>query len=166
METPGTLSGVRTAGLAVATDELPATTTRRVEFVDLTEAVARWVEGSGVSSGLVHVQSLHTTTGVILNEHEPRLLEDFRRQLERWAPRAAPWRHNDLAARPEAPPDERPNADAHLRALLLGSSQCLGLTAGRLHLGRWQRLFLVELDGPRRRRVGLHAIGAGEECAR
>ena len=87
------------------------------------------------------------------------LLEDFRRLLEDWAPVRANYRHNDLDARTAVPRGERPNADAHARALLLGSSECLGVLDGQLQLGRWQRLFLVELDGPRLRTVSLTVLG-------
>ena len=144
-------------GLSV--EQVPVQTRARVEFLDLTDTVAQAVRRSGVGWGLAHVQSRHTTTGIVVNENEPLLLEDFRRLLEEWAPARACYRHNDLDARTAVPRGERPNADAHARALLLGSSECLGVLDGRLQLGRWQRLFLVELDGPRLRTVSLTVLG-------
>jgi len=154
-------AGSRGGELCVAVEQIGVQTHRRVELVDVTDAVARWTRASGVDRGLVHVQSQHTTTGVVLNENEPGLLDDVERALERWAPRHAGYRHDDLASRPGVPPDERPNGDSHLRALLLGSALSLGVAGGELRLGRWQRLFLVELDGPQLRSVGLHALGCG-----
>ena len=151
--------------LAIAVEQIQVQTHRRVEFVDLTDAVARPVAARGIRWGLVHVQSRHTTTGIVLNENEPGLIQDLQRSLERWAPRGAGYRHDDLAARPGVPPDERPNGDAHARAVLLGSTLCLGVVAGELQLGRWQRLFLVELDGPRQRSVALHMLGCAGEPA-
>ena len=77
-----------------------------LQFIDLTELVAERVRKSGVAEGLVTVQSRHTTAGVVVNENEPRLLEDLMDLLERWAPRGARYRHNDLPERAgPLPPD-------------------------------------------------------------
>jgi secondary thiamine-phosphate synthase enzyme len=151
----GPLSG----GLIVGGEPITLRSRSRLEFIDITDAVTEAVGRCGVGRGLVHVQSRHTTTGVVVNENEPLLLEDFRRLLEEWAPRRAAYRHNDLGARESVPPGERPNADAHARALLLGHSETLEVAEGRLQLGRWQRLFLVELDGPRLRTVSVLVLG-------
>jgi secondary thiamine-phosphate synthase enzyme len=130
-----------------------------VQLVDLTEIVAERVRRSGVAEGTVLVQSRHTTAAVVVNENEPLLLEDFQDLLERWAPAGARYRHNDLRARVAPPPDERPNGHAHARALLLGVSVCLNVTDGRVDLGDWQSVFLVELDGPRKRSVSVQVQG-------
>jgi secondary thiamine-phosphate synthase enzyme len=108
---------------------------------------------------MVNVQSLHTTAAVVVNENEPLLLEDVEAALERWAPRKARYRHNDLGARREPPPGERPNGHAHARAWLLPTSVCLNVSAGEIDLGAWQSVFLVELDGPRRRSVSIQVLG-------
>ena len=60
-------------------------------------------------------------------------------------------------------PDERSNGHSHCRALLLGATACLNVADTRLQLGRWQRVFLVELDGPRTREISVLVVG---ECAR
>jgi len=141
-------------------DRLVLETRSRVEFVDLTDAVAERVARSRVKRGMVVVQSHHTTTGVVVNENEPRLLADFRRLLEAWAPDGDRYRHDDIHLRPGVPPGERPNGAAHARALLLGSSVTLCVAGGVPVLGRWQRILFVELDGPRRRAVSVHVLGA------
>ena len=105
------------------------------------------------------MQSRHTTTAVIVNENEPLLIEDAKRMLERLAPRNALYGHNELHRRRDAAPDESRNGDAHCRALLLGSSETLAVVGGALQLGRWQRVLLVELDGPRPRTVSVVVIG-------
>ena len=150
------------AGLHLCRDLVDLRTEEPLQFIDLTELVAERVRRSGVAEGLVTVQSRHTTAGVVVNENEPRLLEDLKDLLERWAPRGARYRHNDLEARagPLAP-DETPNGHAHARALLLGTSVCLNVAAGAIDLGGWQRVFLVELDGPRRRTVSVRVLGVG-----
>ncbi len=158
---PSLAEGPQPGGLIVGSEPITLRSRRRLEFIDITEEVGEAVRRCGVGRGLVHVQSRHTTTGIVVNENEPLLLEDFRRLLEDWAPRRAAYRHNDLDARESVPPGERPNADAHARALLLGHSETLEVAEGRLSLGRWQRVFLVELDGPRLRTVSVLVLGRG-----
>jgi secondary thiamine-phosphate synthase enzyme len=130
-----------------------------IEFVDLTDAVADVVCRSGVRQGLVCVQTLHTTTAVVVNEAEPGLLRDMVELLEQLAPAGRSYRHDDLARRPGVPPDEPANGEAHCRAMLLSASQTLAIQDGRVLLGRWQRIFLVELDGGRPRNVSVTVFG-------
>ena len=135
-------------------------TRQPTEFVDLTDPLERLVANAGLRFGIVNVQTLHTTTGVVVNEHEPLLLSDFRVLLDATAPNDGRYRHDDMTARRVNVVDrERPNGHAHCRALLLPSSLCLNVTSGRLLLGRWQRVFLVELDGPRERQVSVLLFG-------
>ena len=147
------------AAVRICRDLVRLRTERPLQFVDLTELVEERVRRSGVREGMVTVQSRHTTAAVLVNENEPRLLQDFEDLLGRWAPADAPYRHNDLEAREGAPADERPNGHAHARALLLGASVCLNVAKGRLDLGEWQSVFLVELDGPRARTLSVQVLG-------
>lgn len=136
--------------------------TSPTEFIDLTEQVEALLSDAGLRTGLVQVQSLHTTAAIVVNEHEPLLLADFAALLSSAAPRDADYRHDDMRARTvNLAPGERANGHAHCRALLLGSSASLNVSGGRLCLGRWQRLFLVELDGPRAREVSVLVMGEG-----
>jgi secondary thiamine-phosphate synthase enzyme len=136
-------------------------TERAMEFIDLTDRVAALVAGTGVRAGLVNIQSLHTTTAIVVNEHEPLLLDDFDALLTRTAPRDARYRHDDMDVRTvNLAPGERPNGHAHCRALLLPTSALLNIADGRVQLGRWQRIFLVELDGPRAREVSVLVFGS------
>jgi secondary thiamine-phosphate synthase enzyme len=133
-------------------------TTRHKEFIDITDEVR--AAAASLHTGIVNVQSLHTTTGIVLNEHEPLLLDDFLTLLERAAPASAGYTHDDLSIRTvNLTPDERVNGHAHCRALLVGPSVCLNVVGGRLELGRWQRIFLAEFDGPRVRDVSVLALG-------
>jgi secondary thiamine-phosphate synthase enzyme len=130
------------------------------EFIDLTDRLERLVADAGICSGIVNVQTLHTTTAIVVNEHEPLLLTDFHALLEAAAPAGRRYRHDDIAARTVNLTDaERPNGHAHCRALLLPASACLNVVSGRLLLGRWQRVFFVELDGPRERKVSVFVLG-------
>ena len=130
------------------------------EFIDLTDRLESLVAEAGLSFGIVNIQTLHTTTGVVVNEHEPQLLSDFYALLEATAPNDGRYRHDDMTSRTVNVNDrERPNGHAHCRALFLPSSLCLNVTRGRLLLGRWQRVFFVELDGPRERDVSVLVFG-------
>ena len=139
---------------------LRLTTTRPTEFIDLTEQLQRLVADAGLRFGILNVQSLHTTTAIIVNEHEPLLLTDFQALLEGAAPDDGRYGHDDTSVRTVNVIDaERPNGHAHCRALLLPPSACLNVAGGRVLLGRWQRVFLVELDGPRDREVSVLVFG-------
>lgn len=136
-------------------------TRHATEFVDLTDRIASLVADSGIRDGLVNVQTLHTTTAIVVNEHEPLLLLDFAELFARTAPQAGIYRHDDAAVRTvNLAPGERPNGHAHCRALMLGTSALLNLAGGCLQLGRWQRVFFVELDGGRSREVSVMVLGA------
>lgn len=135
------------------------TTTQPTEFVDLTDRLERLVADAGFRFGILNVQTLHTTTAVVVNEHEPLLLVDFQRILEATAPDHAGYRHDDRAARTvNRTAAERANGHAHCRALFLPTSVCLNVNDGRLVLGRWQRVFFVELDGPQEREVSAQLV--------
>ena len=83
----------------VAHEEIEIVTSRPFELVDLTSRVAEFVRRAGLAAGLVSVQTLHTTTAVVLNEHEPLLWADVEERLGRFAPAKARWRHDDLRLR-------------------------------------------------------------------
>jgi secondary thiamine-phosphate synthase enzyme len=145
----------------VASDRVELRTENPQQIIDVTELVEERVRRSQVSDGIVCVQSLHTTAAIVVNENEPRLLGDFGRLLEHLAPASAHYEHDDLEARwPRPAPDERQNGHAHCRALLLGGSLTLNVAGGRIDLGGWQRVFLVELDGPRPRTLSIQILGA------
>jgi secondary thiamine-phosphate synthase enzyme len=135
-------------------------TSRPTEFLDITDFVTAVVEEARLWVGLVNVQTRHTTTAIVVNEHEPLLLEDFAGLLDLIAPAAWSYSHDDATRRQvNLTPDERVNGHSHCRALFLPSSACLNVADGALQLGRWQRIFLVELDGPREREISVLVSG-------
>jgi secondary thiamine-phosphate synthase enzyme len=125
---------------------------------DVTPAIRALLAQCGMWSGFVTVTTRHTTTALTINENEARLLEDLQRFLGELAPPGRGYRHDDLQLR-ECPPDEPRNAHAHLLAMLLGSSEVLPLVDGKLDLGTWQSLLLVELDGPHARTISIQICG-------
>jgi secondary thiamine-phosphate synthase enzyme len=135
-------------------------TRNATEFIDITQAVERIVAEAGIRFGLVNIQTLHTTTAIVVNEHEPLLLADFETMLGRIAPVGISYRHDASEERTEnVTPNERVNGHAHCRALVLAPSASLNIVNGRILLGRWQRIFLAELDGPRERSVSVIVLG-------
>ena len=154
------LSPAREAVYACWSETLDLHTTTAPEFVDLTEHVEGVVARSGVADGAALIFSRHTTAAIVINELEPLLLEDMASFLERIAPRAAGYRHNDFSVRTvNMTADESPNGHAHCLQLLLGASQTVPIAGGRMALGQWQRIFLVELDHARPRQVVVQASG-------
>ena len=130
------------------------------EFIDITDEVLAAVEASEVREGSVTVFSRHTTAAVKINENEPLLLEDMARFLERAAPREADYRHNDFVIRTvNMTEDECPNGHSHCQHLLLSASETIPISEGVALLGRWQRVFLIELDRPRLRQVVIQVSG-------
>lgn len=141
--------------LRVHADTFLVETGERIEVVDLTDRVMRMVRAASIREGLVHLFSTHTTCTLCVNEFQKALAADFRTFLEQIVARDAGWRHND----PAHSDCDRMNADAHLRALLLGHSVSLQLSGGEAVLGQWQRILLAELDGPRTRTLRLQVMG-------
>jgi octaprenyl-diphosphate synthase len=133
--------------------------THPTEFIDLTDRIRAEVRRSGLSTGRVHLQSLHTTLGLAVNENEPLLLHDFQGLLERLAPGDATYEHDDFSRRIDVATDEPVNGHAHCRQLLLTGFATVLVEDGELVLGRWQSLFAVELDGPRERQLAMQLDG-------
>ena len=135
-------------------------TTEPIQFVDVTDDVARAVRSTGVQNGIVTIVSRHTTMAVRIQEAEPLLLEDLLSFLRRLAPANVHYQHNDFRVRTHhMHPDESPNGHSHCQQLLLGASESVPIVNGRLTFGPWQRLFLVELDHGRDREVVVHLVG-------
>ena len=141
--------------LSIHAETVTIETTDRVELVDVTERLAALVHDSAVAEGLVSVWSMHTTCAVFINENQAALHADIKQFLEQTVSRHGSWMHND----PEHSDCDRNNADAHLRAMLLGHSMTLQVAGGELVLGQWQRVLVAELDGPRTRTVRVHVQG-------
>ena len=131
-----------------------------VEFVDITPALARVVEGIGLRDGVLTVYTRHTTTGLLINEHEPLLLSDLQAMFERLVPEDRPFAHDDFERRTvNLTPGERRNGWAHCRAALLRTSESIPVAEAQLSLGRWQRVMLIEFDGGQRREIGVTLQG-------
>jgi secondary thiamine-phosphate synthase enzyme len=155
----GTRTAARTAAVVqLALDTILYRTRERLELINITRDVNELVRRHGMKAGLVIVQTLHTTTSVFINEFQQALLDDMKTFLERIVGRFDYWRHND----PRVSECDRKNADAHLRAMMLGHTLSLPVRNGALALGGWQSVILAELDGPRERTVQVQLLGMQE----
>jgi secondary thiamine-phosphate synthase enzyme len=123
--------------------ELRIKTRTKREVIDVTREVAAAVAESGAAEGLCHVYVAHATAAIVINENDdPNVCVDLLDALDRLVP-AGIWRHDRVDG----------NAAAHIQAAMLGPSETIPVRQGRLVLGTWQAIMLVELDGPRDRRI-------------
>jgi secondary thiamine-phosphate synthase enzyme len=134
-----------------AREELWFETPNRRDYINITDRVQDFVSRSGIHEGLCLVNPMHITAAVYVNDDESGLIRDIDDFLERLAPHepVSGYRHNV----------GEDNADAHLKRQLLAHQVVLAITDGRLDLGPWEQVFYAELDGRRRKRVLLKAIG-------
>jgi secondary thiamine-phosphate synthase enzyme len=142
-------------GLVVRADTLTIQTDQRVELTDVTDRIQALTRESGVREGIVSLWSMHTTFAVFMNESQQALHSDIKRLLEMMVARDGDWMHND----PNHSDCDRLNADAHLRAMLLGHSLTLQVSDCGMILGQWQRVLVAELDGPRARTLRVQIMG-------
>jgi secondary thiamine-phosphate synthase enzyme len=138
--------------MAAHTHYLWFETRRRQEIVDITDQVEQQVTASRIQEGYALVSAMHISASVFVNDHESGLWHDILAWLEGTI---APWepgryRHNETG---------EDNAAAHLRSMTIGHEVIVPVTAGRLDLGPWQRVFYGEWDGQRRKRVVIKILG-------
>ena len=129
------------------TKEIRVKTTTRNELVDITLPVEGVVEESGVSEGICVLAVPHTTAAVTVNENaDPSVKADIIAKLNKLVPAGDRYRHLEG------------NADAHIKATIVGPSETLLVKGGRLSLGTWQGVFFCEFDGPRTRSVVIRVL--------
>lgn len=131
-------------------EELWFETKTRRAYLNITPQVEAAVQKSGISEGLVLINSMHITSSVYINDDESGLLDDYEEFLERLAPQQGRYRHNNTG---------EDNGDAHIKRQLMGREVVVALTGGRLDFGPWEQIFYGEFDGRRRKRVLIKIIG-------
>ena len=121
-------------------------TSARTEMVDVTDLVERELAETGISEGMITLYVPHTTAAITINEGaDPAVKADVLMMLNRIVPWEADYKHQEG------------NSPAHVKASLVGPSETVLVTKGRLVLGTWQRIFFCEFDGPRNRQILLQA---------
>ena len=129
---------------------LSVSTKDRFQLIDVTESVEKIVSESNVENGLCLVHASHATAAVVCNENENGLIHDILRRVRELFPPSAGYLHDRIDN----------NASSHIASSLIGASRMFPIENGRLVRGTWQNIFLLELDGPRSRRLlSVHIIG-------
>lgn len=122
------------------------------EIIDITDQVSKMVEESKIESGTVIVFVVGSTAAITTIEYEPGLQKDFPEMLSRLAPKDVEYAHDNTW--------HDGNGHSHVRASLIGPSLAIPIIEGRLTLGTWQQIVLVEMDTrPRERKIVLQVIG-------
>lgn len=128
--------------------EIKVSTSKREEFVDITDQIHRVCTEMHWRDGIVFAHCAHTTAGLTVNEAaDPSVCRDILAHLGHHVPRMGAYEHAEG------------NSDAHIKASLMGCGQQVGVVRGRLALGTWQGIFFTEFDGPRQRQVWLQWMG-------
>ncbi len=135
-------------------------TTATLDFIDITEKIKRKLKEAKVKNGVINIQSLHTTMAIIVNEAEPLLITDMKKLLEKLAPRTYKYAHDNFEIRTVNMCDgECANGHSHSKAIHLPTSVILNVLKNNLQLGTWQRIFAIELDRSRPRKIALQIMG-------
>ena len=136
--------------MKTATEYLWFNTSRKRDYINITQKVADVVARSGIKEGMVLVSAMHITAGVYVNDAEEGLIADIDEWLERLAPFQEDYRHHRTG---------ESNGDAHLKSILVHHEVIVPVTGGTLDLGPWQQVYYAEFDGRRRKRVVVKAMG-------
>ncbi|MFC1477618.1 secondary thiamine-phosphate synthase enzyme YjbQ [candidate division KSB1 bacterium] len=136
------------------TEYLVFDTTKRIEFLNITDKVSELVRQSGVQEGLALVNPMHITAAVYVNDAESGIIHDYQEMLKRLVPvhpeKGEDYRHNRTG---------EDNAYAHMWRQLMAHQVVLAITNGSLDLGTWEQVYYAEFDGRRRKRVLVKIIG-------
>ncbi len=131
------------------TEELSISTNGKTEVIDITDMVLKAIQKHNPINGILALNLRHTTCAITINEAEPNLMRDIKEKLLDLVPENKSYYHNRIDT----------NAHAHLRTVLFGDSKVIPIINGKLSLGTWQRILLIESDGPRIRHLTITFVG-------
>jgi len=135
-------------------------TSKAPNFIDTTSELENFLEETQIKNGIMNVQIMHTSAALILNENEPLLIEDFKKNIEKIASSAEDYNHDDFDRRTvNMCNNECRNGHAHCKAIYFLPNITLNIIDKKLQLGQWQRVFLVELDRARQRKIQIQILG-------
>ena len=134
------------------------------EFKDLTDEVKKFVKKVKIKNGNVLVYSTHTTLAICINEKEKGIVSDFKKLMGKLIPKNDYYQHNDLSVRTEnlvcqSAASDCLNGHSHCSHLLMRNSETIPIEKGKTLLGIWQRIFAIELDCGRKRKLIFQVIG-------
>ena len=126
--------------------ELIIKTNKREELIDITNLINEKINED--DNGIIHLFVAHTTAGITINENaDANLPKDISNFLNKLVAKGI-WMHDKIDG----------NADAHIKASLIGNSVSIPIKNGKMELGQWQNIFLCEFDGPRKRKILLNFL--------
>jgi secondary thiamine-phosphate synthase enzyme len=138
--------------VSVHSAELRISTEGSADVADITAAVHRVVDDAGIAEGQASAFVRGSTAAITTMEYEPGGVRDLQEMLERLIPTSGDYEHNRL--------NHDTNSHAHQRASVIGPSETVPVIDGRLALGTWQQLVLVDFDDrPRERTVVVQVLG-------
>lgn len=132
------------------TEYLWFNTSRKREYINITNKVEDAVKKSGIKEGMVLISAMHITAAIYVNDAESGLIQDIEEWLQKLAPEGPDYHHHNTG---------EVNGDAHLKSLLLHHQVICPITNGKLDLGPWQQIYYAEFDGKRRKRVVIKVMG-------
>lgn len=134
------------------TEYLTFRTSKKREYINITDEIERCVAKSGIKEGLCLVNAMHITASVYINDAESGLIQDFDDFLESLAPHEpiSRYRHNRTG---------EDNGDAHIKRTIMGREVVVAVTNGKLDFGPWEQIYYGEFDGQRPKRVLVKIIG-------
>ncbi len=135
--------------MKILNDSFSVTTNKKNELVDITDKIESLVEKAGISDGSVVVFSPHTTAAITINENaDPDVVHDVLLMLSELVPHSNKgYQHSEG------------NSDAHVKSSLVGCSETVLISSGKMKLGTWQGIYFCEFDGPRSRTVNVQITG-------
>jgi len=137
---------------------------KQFEFKDITEEVEKIVSESKIKNGIVLVYSTHTTLAICINEKEKGIVNDFEKLIGKLVPKDSYYEHNDLTKRTEnlvcqSGASDCLNGHSHCTHLLMRNSESIPIIEGKMTMGIWQRIFAIELDCCRDRKIIVQVNG-------
>jgi secondary thiamine-phosphate synthase enzyme len=127
-------------------ETLAVETSKQLEVLDLTVRVNKLLKTTHIDKGVLHLLVLHTTAALTINENDKEFWRDLLNMFFKLAPVKGDYHH-------------KPNAHAHILSSIVKPDVTVPINNGRMVLGTWQRLLLLELDGPRERTIKVTIIG-------
>jgi len=132
------------------TDYLYFNTSKRKEYINITDQVEEALAKSEIQEGMLLVSAMHITAGVYVNDAEEGIIQDIDNMLEDLAPYGPDYLHHKTG---------EDNGDAHLKSILVHHQVTIPITNGKLDIGTWQQVYYAEFDGRRKKRVVIKIIG-------